>query len=864
MGEIFLAEDTKLERRVALKFLPQDLTSDEEARLRFEREARAAAALNHTNIVTIYEIGEHEGRVFIAMEYVRGRTLREIISAGVNNHSPLQTNAVISIATQIAAGLAAAHAQGIVHRDIKPQNIIVGEDHGVKILDFGLAKLSGISTLTKGSMMLGTMHYVSPEQARGREADARSDLWALGVVLYEMLSGRLPFSGESPHAILYSVVKSSPAPLDEYRPGLPAPLLACVKRLLCKDPDKRYQDSGELMNDLEQLKGLPDGEGTEALGFKREDRGAVLDGIRAIFRPGASTRGARRRAKRRRWASALLAVGCLAALLILVPGVRERLRRGLGLTGIPRDRHLAVLPFRAAGDAESGALADGFTAIVTDKLVRLEKFYPTLWTVPASEILADSGRSGLALQRLWGCNLFVRGEMHGERQALHLRLRLQDARSGRELSSEEIQGHVGNLSLFQDELVARLQRLLRLKENPGALTYANRGGTAMPGAFVLYLKGRGLARDGASPEQMDKGLAFLEKSLRQDDSYIQARLALAEALLVRFRNGRDPASLREALEQGRRTRQAAATWAPAQINWALLLKEDQKREEARQAFREALRLDERSYQACIELAALSASMGRVSEAENLYKQALALRPGYPAGLAHMAYFYNLNGRVDEALACYRRMTELAPGDFNGFNNMGIILLIKGDQADARALFEKSNAIQPNAFAQSNLATLHFYEGDYRKALPLFREAAAQSGEYFLWGNLADTYRQLPEFMDRAEAAYRKAVTLAEAQLAGDPEDVSARSCLAMYLAHLGEGERAKAAISRARALAPADLETIRRSILVHEAIGERSQALAFLHEYRDRLGRLEEIAKEPDLAGLRRDPAYRQVIGEPQ
>ena len=222
MGEIYLAEDTKLERSVALKFLPRHMTEDREARTRFEREAKAAAALNHPNIVTVYEIGEHEGQVYIAMEYVEGQTLKELISVNRPPSTvdrspiapgPLPIAQVLDIATQIAAGLAAAHAKGIVHRDIKPQNILIDKDGRVKILDFGLAKLQGVSRLTQDSFAMGTVNYMSPEQGQGKEVDPRSDIWSLGVVFYEMISGELPFRGDYDQAVIYAILNEDTPPL---------------------------------------------------------------------------------------------------------------------------------------------------------------------------------------------------------------------------------------------------------------------------------------------------------------------------------------------------------------------------------------------------------------------------------------------------------------------------------------------------------------------------------------------------------------------------------------------------------------------------------------------------------------------------
>jgi tetratricopeptide (TPR) repeat protein len=294
----------------------------------------------------------------------------------------------------------------------------------------------------------------------------------------------------------------------------------------------------------------------------------------------------------------------------------------------------------------------------------------------------------------------------------------------------------------------------------------------------------------------------------------------------------------------------------------MLVNESGEKANALQAFQETLRLNEHSYTACIEQAKLCTTMGKINEAEGLYKRAIGLRPGYPNALAHLAFFYQLNGRLDEALTQYQQQVRLAPGDFACLNNMGMVYELKGDKANAKAMFEKANAIEPNVTAQSNLATLFFYEGDYRKALLLFQEAANKGNDCRWWGNLADTYRQLPEFKDKAADAYRQAIAMAETALARTPDKAELMSVLAIYYSHTGKKAKALESIARARALAPADLETIRREVLVCEAAGERFRALAAVREFRERLGSIEEVEKEPDLADLRRDPEYAKIICE--
>ena len=245
MGEVYLAEDTKLNRRVALKFLPAQLASDEEFKARFKREAQAAAALNHPNIITIYEVTEYENRPFIAMEYVKGESLKDLI-----DKKELSVGEVLDVALQISEGLAVAHQAGIVHRDIKPQNILMGKDGRVRICDFGLVKLKRDMTLTQAGSTLGTVAYMSPEQARGEEVDHRTDIWSLGVVLYEMVTGEMPFKGEHEQAVIYSILNEDPEPLTSFRKDIPRNVEQVVSEALEKDQSCRYQNIGEFLEDL--------------------------------------------------------------------------------------------------------------------------------------------------------------------------------------------------------------------------------------------------------------------------------------------------------------------------------------------------------------------------------------------------------------------------------------------------------------------------------------------------------------------------------------------------------------------------------------------------------------------------------------
>jgi non-specific serine/threonine protein kinase len=261
MGEVYLAQDTKLRRKVALKFLPSEYTSEPELKTRFTREAQAAASLNHPNIITVHEVAEHEDRLYIAMEYVEGESLKDLI-----RRKKIPTKQVIDTALQICQGLSAAHESGIIHRDIKPQNILMGKDKRVRICDFGLVKLKRDLALTQVGSTLGTIAYMSPEQARGEEVDHRTDIWALGVVLYEMLTGKLPFQGDHEAAIIYEILNAEPKAIQWFRSDVPDHVVTLVSQLLEKDPDNRLSSTEEIIQRLQEP--LPErtpGEGKKSL-----------------------------------------------------------------------------------------------------------------------------------------------------------------------------------------------------------------------------------------------------------------------------------------------------------------------------------------------------------------------------------------------------------------------------------------------------------------------------------------------------------------------------------------------------------------------------------------------------------------------
>ena len=367
MGVVYTARDTGLDRLAALKFLPPHLSANAHARARFIHEAKAASALDHLNICTIYEIGEtDDGQLFIAMACYDGLTLKKKIKNGA-----LSLDEALGIAVQMARGLSKAHGKGIVHRDIKPANVMVTSDGVVKILDFGLAKMADVQ-LTKTGTTMGTVAYMSPEQAQGEAVDARTDVWSLGVVLYEMLTGARPFRGDYDQAIIYSILHEDPTPMTEGNPGLPEELDHVVAMCLEKEASLRYPSADDLLTDLEVL--------TQSSGSGSASRSTTSAALRAMQRRGA-------RLPRKAMLAGAGLVAALVLLLMLTP-LRQALFNPSGSADASAGRHLALLPFTYTGEANTDdTFIEGLMLTTASALAQMKPYAETpLRIVPVSEV----------------------------------------------------------------------------------------------------------------------------------------------------------------------------------------------------------------------------------------------------------------------------------------------------------------------------------------------------------------------------------------------------------------------------------------------------------------------------------------------
>jgi serine/threonine-protein kinase len=625
MGVVYLAEDIRLGRRVALKFLPPDASRDAEVTQRFIQEARTASALDHPNVCTIYEIGEsQDARLFIAMACYDGETLEQRLRRG-----RLSATEAIDVALQMARGLRKAHEAGIVHRDIKPANVFLTRDGIVKILDFGIAKLGGARALTRTGMTLGTGAYMSPEQIRGEEADARTDLWSLGVVLYEMLSGVRPFGGERELVTMYAAVNEPPRPLHANAPDVPLALETLVARLLKKDPRDRCQSAAELVRDLGELE-----KGAANLTERRQHAGATV-----------AVRGARSYPHR----GIGIAAGVAVAIAAAYWGIEY------ARSDVPA---LAILPFDIAGAAVgSQYLGDG----IRDGLVaRLSRIKPLKVKSRRTPLGADEDVRVLA--DVLGVNTIGTGRLVQRGDRFEIVAELIDAADGTILWSGEYAADALGLLAIEGDIAADMAAELRLDLSSEAERRVALASTSNPAAHRLYVQGR-YFWNRRSVDGLEMAVELYERALALDPNYALAWAGLAGAHLMRFGWGLVPPAQAAPLvsQAAQRAIELDPTLAePHAVLGYLKTLTEWDWDGAQREFLLAIELDTNYSTAHHWYAFLLATKGDATGAIEEILVARDLEPESPIINAEVGLFYLMDRQYERALEELRAASVLDP------------------------------------------------------------------------------------------------------------------------------------------------------------------------------------------------------------
>ena len=676
MGEVYLAQDTKLDRKVALKILPPEFAEDKDRMSRFVREAKSASALNHPNIITIYEIGEADGTHYIATEFIEGETLHSRL------HSKnLSLKSALDIAVQIGSALQAAHSANIIHRDIKPDNVMIRDDGVVKILDFGIAKLSE-AVLSQGrglnidgeaataikqpstnpGMIIGTASYMSPEQAKGQEIDARSDLFSFGIVLYEMLSGKQAFGGETPLEIISSILKDEPKPIHQLSPELPREIERIVNKTLRKDRDERYQTARDLLTDLKDAK--------QELEFQdklertaapnREEPKTQMMTPPPTAEPQPATSSAEYLTREVKKHKRGVALGSIILIALLGVGVWFFFLPSSSGTA-PIDS-IAVLPFvNASGDPNAEYLSDGITESIISSLSQL----PQLRVMARSTVFSYKGKDvdPRKVGQDLGVSAVLMGRLIQQGDNLTIRTELVSVADGAQLWGQQYNRKLTDLFAVQEEIAKEISEKLRLKlSGPERQQLAKRP-TENLKAFQYYLQGRSY-RQRSTREDLLTAISYYEKALEEDRNYALAYASLADAY--------------------------------SNLGLRGYIAPIEGRRKAEEAVRKALALDE-------NLAEAHAAFGQVyihfapsnfSLGDRELRRAIELSPSLAFAHNNLGISLVRQGRLDEGLGELLKARELDPLASNIARNAVLPYYLKRDYVRALELLRQANELGP--------------------------------------------------------------------------------------------------------------------------------------------------------------------------
>ncbi len=833
MGVVYKALDTRLRRHVALKFLPVELTRHNPAKERFLLEARAASTLDHPNVCTVHEVDETpDGRLFIAMAYYQGQSLRQRIEQG-----RLGVPEALKIALQVARGLEAAHRAGIVHRDVKPANIMLPPGGDVKVLDFGLAKLEGEARrLTRTGTAMGTVAYMSPEQASGGAVDARSDLWSLGVVLYEMLTGRLPFKGDRDHSLIYSILHEPAANLRTHLASAPRAVERLIERLLEKDPRHRHQSASELVSDLEAL----------ARGESVAPTQLALSGTLG--------RVLRRRRRTMRWAA--VAVGGIALLAAAAwLSLRPRGGGAAATASRPELRNLAVLPFaNLTGDPANDYLCDGVSAVLTQQLSEI----PGLNVVGRSETLAYRGtqKGGREIARELGVGALLEGQLVRLGDKLRLQTNLVEAASGVILWKKGLEGTLDQLLEAQGQVGPELSARLALPLTDEQRSQLARRPTRDTVAYDHYLRAIRFLEQVDNPQRYDLASELLREALTRDPGFVLARAKLSGAIAERYPVERNAELLQEAESEANRALEIDPASSEARIALAHVFTMTGRHEAAVSQLLRVAALHPDSDEALTELAAAYAASGDASRAETSWRKAIAIRPAYWGHWNGYGLFLWHQGNAKGATEAFEKAASLAPPEVTlPLQNLGALAIQRGDFAAAIAAFEPVPKPVNEPGLATNFGTAYYYLGRLEEAGDYYRLAIRlQPTEDLFHTNLGDLLLRSGD-PQGARAAYREAARLLTEELKVNPTNERVAFLRGVQLAKAGDCRE----LAKLRTLAekrPATEMTAHLLAQANAACGDRGGAIAALRLAVERGYPVEMLAQDADFLHLARDPDF--------
>ena len=847
MGEVYRAEDSKLRRTVAIKRLSPLAGSGPGEVSRLLREGQRASALNHPNIASIYDVLEENGEVLLVMEFVNGQTLRDRLDG------PMKAQEFLPIALECAAALTAAHEKGILHSDIKPENIMLTPDGHVKLLDFGVARRVASADDTTRSMSLqnlsvqapvgGTPAYMAPEVLLGGVPDLRADVFGLGMVFYEMLAGKHPFRGDaSTTPVAFRIVQENAAPLPALENKTAQPLKDVIARCMQRDAAMRYPSGRPLYQDLL----------------------AISEGAKPKFQ-GVTVRPNRARAIT---IFAGLTIAVVLGLVLSIAPLRARLagilhRHGATQNGAPQlsQQNLALLPVSVAGnDPKLQAFADGLAVSLTSKLSQLSENH-TLEVVSSNQVRDKKVTTPQQAFQQFGANLVLQISLQQASDLVRASYTMTDSKSGRTVAGDTVTAPASDPFSLQDKVAAGVIQALQIQLRPDEQTAISIHGTAIPAAYQYYLMARGYLQDTSSrPEHIDEALVVLGEALKLDPNYGSAHASRGEALWIKYLDTKEKKWIAEARSECQHAISGGNAGSRGHICLGVVLEGTGKSKEAVTEFQRALELDPTDDDAYIGLARVYTSLNKTSDAEKTYQRAIELRPNYYRPYSSLAFFYIQQAEYAKAAEIYSKLIGLAPENPEAYSNLGAAYLFLGRDAEAVQALQRSVQIRPSGGGYSNLGTAEFRLRRFQEAADGYQEALKYDNQdYALWGNLGDAYYFAGQ-KSKASDSYANFLKLALPQLETNPNDAGLESEIAAVFAMLGDRDHALHHLSHSLESGRSDKDLYFNAAITYNQLGESDVSLEWLHKAVSAGYSVANIQTAPAFDNLRNDRRFVSIM----
>jgi serine/threonine protein kinase/Flp pilus assembly protein TadD len=822
MGTVYKAWDSEVGRMVALKLVRPELAAKASYLEKLKQEILLASRISHRNILRIHDLGQVDDVRFISMAYIDGQDLSQLL----RDTGRLPVDRALAFGKQMAQALEAAHAEGVVHRDLKPQNILVNQDDQSFISDFGLAtSLQGEAS----AETLGTPQYMAPEQVENGPIDNRTDIYALGLILYEMVTGSLPFASDTVMQTMFQRVANAPRNPRLLNPDLPDDLVAVILKCLEKEPEKRYQHAGDVFTALQSIRTEP------------------------ATPPTAPSR----------WPG-ILAAG-VVALLVLLAALPQTRHAALSLIGRgpkaaanpAQARYVAVIPFRVEGDDPALSLAaDGLVESLSARLSQLQDVHLASQTAAArvnpTDPLAQIAQS-------LGAKLIVQGQVSGSGDKVQIVMSVNEPATGRRLWTKQFSGLRQDILTVQNEIYNQLVAALDIKPSSEDLARGASRLTEDVGAYSLYLEGRNVLRGKRDEKNLTKALDLFKSATDKDPSFTLAYTGLADASLYMYDLTKDGVWTNRALGAANHAQQLNDKLPEVHFALGSVYNATGKTGESIAELKQALDLAPNSDEAYRRMGRAYLNAGRKDDAIKSFQKAIDANPYYWLNHNLLGIAFVQSGNNESALKSFRKVTELDPKRASGWSNIGSIDHNLGKWEESAAMFKKAVDLDPSADNYSNLGAGVFFLGRCDEARTYYQKAVDLNPDQTALGNLAGAYRCLGQ-QSQAAIYYQEAIDKGLLVLQVNPKDAATLGLLGTDYAKKGDFRRGLDFARRAMGLDPDDAQIVYQNAVVYALKGDKPQALDLLAKAIQKGFSKKEAAIDPDMKNLSSEAGFQKLI----